>query len=170
MRARVGGHSSLSSLTLSRPRPPARVSSPTPRPVFFPVVCLSPKLYDCSQSSHQCFSGFIQFLVHAMWVELLVFHSAVRCFYLYIIIIIIYLFLLIWCHVSCHCSVPNEKGNFGRLHNVTSDLKKVIRELKHATFLSHGRQPEVNISHARTVVFPRFSNECSLLLKRDWTK
>ena len=34
----------------------------------------------------------------------------------------------------------------------------VIRELKHATFLSHGRQPEVNNSHARTVVFPRFSN------------
>ena len=33
-----------------------------------------------------------------------------------------------------------------------------IRELKHATFLSHGRQPEVNNSHARTVVFPRFSN------------
>ena len=33
-----------------------------------------------------------------------------------------------------------------------------IRELKHATFLSHGRQPEVNISHARTVVSPRFSN------------
>ena len=31
-------------------------------------------------------------------------------------------------------------------------------ELKHATFLSHGRQPEVNISHARTVLFPRFSN------------
>ena len=31
------------------------------------------------------------------------------------------------------------------------------RELKHATFLSHGRQPEVNISHARTVVFLRFS-------------
>ena len=26
-----------------------------------------------------------------------------------------------------------------------------IRELKHATFLSHGRQPEVNISHDRTV-------------------
>ena len=33
-----------------------------------------------------------------------------------------------------------------------------IRELKHATFLSHGRQPEMNISHARTVVSPRFSN------------
>ena len=33
-----------------------------------------------------------------------------------------------------------------------------IRELKHATFLSHGRQPEVNNSHARAVVFPRFSN------------
>ena len=32
------------------------------------------------------------------------------------------------------------------------------RELKHASFLRHGRQPEVNISHARTVVFSRFSN------------
>ena len=30
------------------------------------------------------------------------------------------------------------------------------RELKHATFLSHGRQPEVNVSHARTVVSPTF--------------
>ena len=30
--------------------------------------------------------------------------------------------------------------------------------LKHATFLSHGRQPEVNISHARKVVSLRFSN------------
>ena len=33
----------------------------------------------------------------------------------------------------------------------------VIRELKHATFLSHGRQPEVNILQARTNVSPRFS-------------
>ena len=32
------------------------------------------------------------------------------------------------------------------------------RELKHATFLSHGRTPEVIISHARTVVSLRFSN------------
>ena len=32
------------------------------------------------------------------------------------------------------------------------------RELKHGTFLSHGRQPEVNISHARTLVSPRFLN------------
>ena len=31
------------------------------------------------------------------------------------------------------------------------------RELKHATFLSHGRQPEVNILQARTNVSPRFS-------------
>ena len=35
---------------------------------------------------------------------------------------------------------------------------KVNRELKHATFLSHGRQPEVNILQARTLVSPRFSN------------
>ena len=38
------------------------------------------------------------------------------------------------------------------------DSDRAIRELKHATFLRHGRQPEVNISHARTVVFSRFSN------------
>ena len=31
-------------------------------------------------------------------------------------------------------------------------LVVISRELKHATFLSHGRQPEVNISSARTVV------------------
>ena len=37
-------------------------------------------------------------------------------------------------------------------------IESVIRELKHATFLSHGRQPEVNIWHARTVVSPRVSN------------
>ena len=29
-----------------------------------------------------------------------------------------------------------------------------IRELKHATFFSHGWQPEVNILQARTLVFP----------------
>lgn len=32
----------------------------------------------------------------------------------------------------------------------------VKRELKHATLLSHGRQPEVNILHVRTVVSPRY--------------
>ena len=32
-----------------------------------------------------------------------------------------------------------------------------IRELKHATFLSHGRQPEVNILQAKTLVSPGFS-------------
>ena len=30
--------------------------------------------------------------------------------------------------------------------------------LEDAMFLSHVRQPKVNISHARTVVAPRFSN------------
>ena len=34
----------------------------------------------------------------------------------------------------------------------------IITELKHATFLSDKRQPEVNISLARTVVSPRFSS------------
>ena len=43
------------------------------------------------------------------------------------------------------------------------------RELKHATFLSHGRRPEVNISHARTVESPRFSNLWSLLVRRNLT-
>ena len=33
-----------------------------------------------------------------------------------------------------------------------------LRELKHATFFSHGRHPELNISHAWAVVVPRFSN------------
>ena len=45
----------------------------------------------------------------------------------------------------------------------------LTRELKHATFLSHGRQPEVNISHARTVVSLTFSNLSYLLVKRDLT-
>ena len=43
------------------------------------------------------------------------------------------------------------------------------RELKHTTFLSHGRQPEVTISRARTVVSLRFSNWSYLLVKRDLT-
>ena len=38
-----------------------------------------------------------------------------------------------------------------------AQLKTLSSLLKHATFLSHGRQPEVNILHARTVVFLRFS-------------
>ena len=37
------------------------------------------------------------------------------------------------------------------------------RELKQGTFLSHGRKPEINISH---VVSLRFSKESSLLVKR----
>ena len=39
-----------------------------------------------------------------------------------------------------------------------SEVPDFNREVKHATFLSHGRQPEVNILHARTMVSPRFSN------------
>ena len=35
-------------------------------------------------------------------------------------------------------------------------VKRFISELKHAMFLSHRRQLEVNISYARTVVSPRF--------------
>ena len=37
-----------------------------------------------------------------------------------------------------------------------------IRELKQATFLNHGQTPEVNISHARLLVSPRFLNLSSL--------
>ena len=33
---------------------------------------------------------------------------------------------------------------------------ELIKEFKHATFLRRGRQPEINISHARAVVSPRF--------------
>ena len=43
------------------------------------------------------------------------------------------------------------------LRKKVKGIKGVIRELKHATFLSHGRQPEVNILQARTLVSPRFS-------------
>ena len=41
------------------------------------------------------------------------------------------------------------------------------RELKHATFLSHERQPEVNILQARTSVSSIFSKYSSLLAQRD---
>ena len=37
-------------------------------------------------------------------------------------------------------------------------MKLSNRKLKQATFLSHGGKPEVNTSHARKMVFPRFSN------------
>ena len=33
-----------------------------------------------------------------------------------------------------------------------------LGSFKHATFLSHGRQPEVDFPHARTVMSPRFIN------------
>ena len=42
-------------------------------------------------------------------------------------------------------------------HRAAEPLVINIRELKHATFLSHGRQPEENILQARTYVAPRFS-------------
>ena len=37
---------------------------------------------------------------------------------------------------------------------VVSLFWSINGELKHATFLNHSRQPEVNISHARTMVSP----------------
>ena len=45
-----------------------------------------------------------------------------------------------------------------RVNSPWTDVEWAIGELKHATFLSHGRQPEVKISHARTVVSLRFLN------------
>ena len=51
------------------------------------------------------------------------------------------------CHVS---SLTLESGN--ERHRQRNG------ELKKAMFLSHGRKSKVNISHARTVVSPRFSN------------
>ena len=51
-----------------------------------------------------------------------------------------------------------HNGNRIEWGPIRSVIIRVIRELKHATFLSHGRQQEVNISHARTVVSLRFLN------------
>ena len=59
------------------------------------------------------------------------------------------------------CTVADvDQVTFHSEHNRYKQLiieTSAVRELKHATFLSHGRQPEVNISHARTVVSLRFS-------------
>ena len=38
------------------------------------------------------------------------------------------------------------------------DRATPLESLKQAPFLSHGRKPEVNISHATTVISPRSSN------------
>ena len=42
-----------------------------------------------------------------------------------------------------------------------SSLFMIITVFKHATFLIRGQQAEVNISHARIVVSPRFLNKSS---------
>ena len=42
----------------------------------------------------------------------------------------------------------------------------IIEKLKQATFLSHRRKPEIDISHVKTVVSLRFSKKSSLLVKR----
>ena len=52
----------------------------------------------------------------------------------------------------------------GRLLGCVLAAVFVIRELKQATFLSHGRKPKVNISRARTVVPSRLSKLPSLWL------
>ena len=59
----------------------------------------------------------------------------------------------------------NKMSGYCRLHVCPPQQERKtkrpsgdIRELEHATFLSHGWQMEVNISPARTVVSPRFSN------------
>ena len=41
--------------------------------------------------------------------------------------------------------------------SVLSRPRANIRELKHATFFSHGRQPEANILQARTLISRRLS-------------
>ena len=60
-------------------------------------------------------------------------------------------FFLVVCFGSFCGSLCEE--NYDDVGNVTP---KYNRELKHATFLSHGRKPERNISPARTVLSPRF--------------
>lgn len=45
--------------------------------------------------------------------------------------------------------------------DIVEHLAKTVslsRELKHATFLGHERQPEVNILQAKTLVSPGFSS------------
>ena len=63
---------------------------------------------------------------------------------------------------SCRTEIARPNGTvvsiFGMQKNEFFAWRKTdTRELKHATFLTHGRTPEVNISHARTVVSLRFS-------------
>lgn len=43
---------------------------------------------------------------------------------------------------------------------------RLVSELKKPTFLSHGRKPEVNISQARILVSPKFSNTNVVLCKQ----
>ena len=70
--------------------------------------------------------------------------------------------------INCYFSVVHSKRlerSLVALITVSQSFKSVSHrsrclvssELKHATFLSHGRQPEVNISQSRTLVSPRFS-------------
>ena len=86
-------------------------------------------------------------------------------------------------HSTLQLFIFQSKCLFNRIHIVRNYLfigsmnvgvwflspTLILGSFKHATFLSHGRQPEVNISHARTVVSPRFSNKSSLLVKRHLT-
>ena len=57
-----------------------------------------------------------------------------------------------------HCFAYTCPSSFVYSDARATGCGSVIRELKHATFLSHERQPEVNILQARTLVSPRFSN------------
>ena len=58
---------------------------------------------------------------------------------------------------SCCFFIPLDKNSTSE-GLLPEKMKLSNRKLKQATVLSHGRKPEVNTSHARKVVFPRFSN------------
>ena len=58
---------------------------------------------------------------------------------------------------SCCFFIPLDKNSTSE--GLLPEKRKLSnRKLKQATFLSHGRKPEGNTSHARKVVFSRFSN------------
>ena len=63
------------------------------------------------------------------------------------------------------CQSENGKEMYPNVKR-TRGACRAMREFKHATFLSHGRQPEMNSSHARTVLSLRFLTLSSLVEKR----
>ena len=65
---------------------------------------------------------------------------------------------LVTCHGFCF-EFPTKffRHKDGVVNGNGVTFLSIKRELKHATFLSHGRQPEVNILRAKTLGSPRFS-------------